>query len=92
MFTRFPVTIAVAFALAVTSPKASSKPLPVTDKLHSPIIVTSLVPILYLFPTIGGLDPAVTVTLPFDKLTLFPVTGTSLPIEASAFPIARFNL
>ena len=52
-----PDTIAVAFALAVALPRATSKPLPVTDKLHLPIIVTSLVPILNLLPTIGGLDP-----------------------------------
>ena len=40
MLNLLPVTIAVAFALAVTSPSAMSKPLPVTDKLHLPIIVT----------------------------------------------------
>ena len=36
----FPDTIAVAFAFAVALPRAISKPLPVTVRLHLPIIVT----------------------------------------------------
>ena len=82
-----PDTIAVAFALAVALPRATSKPLPVTDKLHLPIIVTLPIPILNLFPVIVGTAPAFVVTVPLANSKPLPVTGTSLGIDACALPI-----
>ena len=63
MLNLLPDTIAVAFALAVALPRATSKPLPVTDKLHLPIIVTLPVPILNLLDVIVGLAPAFAITV-----------------------------
>ena len=77
-----PDTIAVAFALAVALPRATSKPLPVTDKLHLPIIVTLPMPISNAFDAIVGTAPAFVVTVPLAISKPFPVTGTSLGIEA----------
>ena len=91
MLNLLPDTIAVAFALAVTSPSAISKPLPVTDKLHLPMIVTLPVPILYLLPVMVGTAPAFVVTVPLANSKPLPVTGTSLGIEASALPIPSSN-
>ena len=56
MLNLLPVTIAVAFALVVALPRATSKPLPVTDKLHLPIIVTLPAPEAALALKITGKD------------------------------------
>ena len=86
-----PDTIAVAFALATAVPKAIFTLLPVTDKLHLPIIATSLVPTLSLLLVGITTAPANSVVSQTDTFALFPVTGTVLGIEAAAVPSDIFN-